>query len=104
MNKLDITTIKCIYFLGIGGIGMSALARYFKAQGIIVRGYDKTPSPLTQTLVDEGITINFNDQGDDIAKYLPSKEQMLVVYTPAVPASMGEFVFFQSLMSLIALF
>ena len=96
MNKLDITTIKCIYFLGIGGIGMSALARYFKAQGIIVRGYDKTPSPLTQTLVDEGITINFNDQGEAIAKDLPSKEQMLVVYTPAVPASMGEFVFFQS--------
>ncbi len=96
MNKLDINTVKCIYFLGIGGIGMSALARYFNAQGIQVKGYDKTPSSLTQSLISEGITINFIDQGEEIASSLPAKEELLVVYTPAVPASMEEFVYFQT--------
>jgi len=96
MNKLDINTIKCIYFLGIGGIGMSALARYFNTQGIQVKGYDKTPSPLTQSLMDEGIAVTFNDQGEEIGNELPSKEEMLVVYTPAVPSTMQELVYFKT--------
>lgn len=78
------------------GIGMSALARYFNAQGIQVKGYDKTPSSLTQSLISEGITISFIDQGEEIASSLPAKEELLVVYTPAVPASMEEFVYFQT--------
>ena len=96
MNKLDINTIKCIYFLGIGGIGMSALARYFNLQGIQVKGYDKTPSPITEALIEEGIIISFIDQAENIVTILPEKEETLVVYTPAVPANMGEFIYFQS--------
>ena len=96
MNKLDINTIKCIYFLGIGGIGMSALARYFNSQGIQVKGYDKTPSTITQALIDEGITISFIDQSENIVNILPEKEETLVVYTPAVPANMGELIYFKS--------
>ena len=57
---------KNIYFLGIGGIGMSALARYFHAQGYMVSGYDKTPSPLTNKLQQEGILVSFNDAIEDL--------------------------------------
>ncbi len=72
--------IKNIYFLGIGGIGMSALARYFNANGKKVKGYDKTKSPLTEKLTAEGIEICFEDDID-----LLDKETDLVVYTPAIP-------------------
>ena len=61
---------KYIYFLGIGGIGMSALARYFHAQGYMVSGYDKTPSPLTDKLQQEGILVSFNDAIEDLRSYL----------------------------------
>jgi len=57
MNPL--TNLKRIYFIGIGGIGMSALARYFNTQGVIVSGYDKTPTALTDSLIAEGISIHF---------------------------------------------
>lgn len=72
--------ISKVYFLGIGGIGMSALARYFNAQGLSVKGYDKTPSTLTEKLSEEGIAIHFDDTLD-----LLDKEADLVVYTPAIP-------------------
>ncbi|WP_375418227.1 UDP-N-acetylmuramate--L-alanine ligase [uncultured Hymenobacter sp.] len=81
-----------IYFLGIGGIGMSALARWFQASGQQVSGYDKTPTPLTDALQAEGIVVHFEDQG---AASLPEevrqhKAQTLVVLTPAIPADHQE--------------
>lgn len=78
-----------VYFLGIGGIGMSALARYFKQLGVQVSGYDKTPTPLTDLLVQEGISIHFTD---DIS--LADTNAQLVVYTPAIPPQLAELNFF----------
>ena len=83
MNPL--TNIKNIYFIGIGGIGMSALARYFNTQGVKVSGYDKTPTPLTDDLKKEGIAIHFEDDINQI-----DKEATVVVYTPAIPAEHKE--------------
>ena len=79
-----------IYFLGIGGIGMSALARYFNSIGVKVSGYDKTPTPLTKQLAAEGIAIHFEDNVELIDKTVP-----LVVYTPAVPKDHNERNYFQ---------
>lgn len=79
-----------IYFLGIGGIGMSALARYFNSIGVKVSGYDKTPTPLTQQLMAEGINIHFEDSIE-----LIDKAVQLVVYTPAVPINHTELNFYQ---------
>lgn len=83
MNN-NLTNIQTIYFLGIGGIGMSALARYFVAQGIRVLGYDRTPSPLTHELEEEGIAIQYTDDIQPIEQLSP--DTTLVVRTPAVPA------------------
>jgi UDP-N-acetylmuramate--alanine ligase len=83
MNPL--TNIKRIYFIGIGGIGMSALARYFNTQGVAVAGYDKTPTLLTADLEKEGIAIHFED---DIHKI--DKEATVIVYTPAIPVEHAE--------------
>lgn len=91
--QVDITNFNRVYFIGIGGIGMSALARYFKRQGLPVAGYDKTPSPLTDALVAEGIDIHFDDRGSDFSDPYTSKEDTLVVYTPAIPDDMEELVF-----------
>jgi len=88
MNPL--TNIKRIYFIGIGGIGMSALARYFNTQGVFVSGYDKTPTPLTDDLQKEGIQIHFEDDLSQI-----DKEATVIVYTPAIPADHGELNFFK---------
>jgi UDP-N-acetylmuramate--alanine ligase len=76
----DLKHIKNIYFIGIGGIGMSALARYFRLQGKRVTGYDKTETPLTTALMDEGIPVSYLDDADAIPK-----DVQLVVYTPAIP-------------------
>jgi UDP-N-acetylmuramate--alanine ligase len=73
-----------IYFLGIGGIGMSALARWFKHKGLRVAGYDRTPTPLTHELMEEGMEIHFDDNIKFIPGYI-SKETTLVVFTPAIP-------------------
>ncbi len=73
-----------IYFLGIGGIGMSALARWFKHKGMRVAGYDRTPTPLTHELIEEGMEIHFDDRVEFIPGYI-SKEKTLVVFTPAIP-------------------
>jgi len=73
-----------IYFLGIGGIGMSALARWFKHKGLRVAGYDRTPTPLTHELLEEGMEIHFDDKIEFIPGYI-SKEKTLVVFTPAIP-------------------
>jgi UDP-N-acetylmuramate--alanine ligase len=81
-----------IYFLGIGGIGMSALARYFKAKGKNVSGYDRTPTHLTDELRNEDISIHFEDNVLAIDPLvLKSKEKSLVVYTPAIPKDHSEF-------------
>ncbi|MBO6026895.1 MAG: UDP-N-acetylmuramate--L-alanine ligase [Bacteroidales bacterium] len=79
--------IHSVYFVGIGGIGMSALARYYHSQGIEVAGYDLTPSPLTKQLEGEGMTIHYEDRPD----LLPAHIDM-VVYTPAVPQDLKELV------------
>jgi UDP-N-acetylmuramate--alanine ligase len=77
---------KNIYFLGIGGIGMSALARYFHTQGYLVAGYDKTPSPLTRKLEEEGVSIGYKDDVDAVDSiFIDYKIGAMVVYTPAIP-------------------
>jgi len=83
---MNLKTVKNIYFLGIGGIGMSALARYFNFEGKLIAGYDRTPSPLTRNLESEGIIIHY----DDSVEMIP-KETELVIYTPAIPAENTEF-------------
>jgi UDP-N-acetylmuramate--alanine ligase len=84
--------MKNIYFIGIGGIGMSAIARYYNAKGFKVSGYDKTPSPLTEALESEGIQVHYEDN----TSYIPKDvEDTLVVYTPAIPKDMGELVYVQ---------
>ncbi len=82
---INTDNIKSIYFLGIGGIGMSALARFFKAKGAYVAGYDRTPSPLTQTLEHEGMEIHYDDRPD-----LVPHNADLVVITPAIPDTLQE--------------
>lgn len=90
------SSLKAVYFLGIGGIGMSALARYFKAIGVpTVKGYDLTPSSLTHQLEDEGIEVHYTDLGLEATKGLTPKDS-LIVFTPAVPNSLGEMVAFRS--------
>ena len=86
---------KSVYFLGIGGIGMSALARYFKAKGFEVAGYDRTRSTLTGELEQEGIPVHYEDSVDLIPASFRDAEKTLVVYTPAVPSSMSEFSWFR---------
>ncbi len=81
--------MKNVYFIGIGGIGMSALARYYKFKGYSVAGYDRTPSELTAQLEAEGISVHYEDRPD----LIPSDvNETLVVYTPAVPQNLGEMV------------
>ncbi len=77
---IEVNNIKRIYFIGIGGIGMSAIARYFNAKGVTVSGYDKTETPLTKQLVAEGIKVHYEDNIEFI-----DKAAELVVFTPAVP-------------------
>jgi UDP-N-acetylmuramate--alanine ligase len=83
-----LTNIEGIYFLGIGGIGMSALARYFLSQGFVVCGYDRTRSPLTETLVDEVCAVTYEDSIDSLPVLfsVPAENhKVLIVYTPAIP-------------------
>jgi UDP-N-acetylmuramate--alanine ligase len=104
MNQLDqlkISQFKRVYFIGIGGIGMSALARYFMSIGLKVSGYDKTPSELTTKLIAEGINIHFEDKGNQVPAEFHEIESTLVVYTPAIPSNMGELCFFQKNQSIL---
>lgn len=89
--ELNLQTLKNVYFIGIGGIGMSAIARYFNMRGIQVEGYDKTPTPLTQQLENEGIKIHFEENIDLIPQ---NPAPQLVIYTPAIPAQHAELQFF----------
>lgn len=84
-----------IYFLGIGGIGMSALARYFLHEGWRVGGYDRTESAITEALAEEGAFVHYEDDVRSIPPEFLDAERTAVVYTPAVPASHGEFTMFR---------
>lgn len=84
-----------VYFLGIGGIGMSALARYFKAKGFDVAGYDRTSTLLTKELEAEGISIHYNDDVALIPELYKDPQNTMVVYTPAIPSDMSELVWFR---------
>ena len=85
---MNIETIKSVYFVGAGGIGMSALVRYFLFKGKVVAGYDRTPTPLTETLIAEGAQIHYEENVDLIPEACKDKESTLVIYTPAVPRNM----------------
>lgn len=87
---IDITHIRSAYFIGAGGIGMSALIRWFMSRGVRVAGYDRTPSPLTGHLIDEGAAIHFDDDIRLIPDGFSDPQTTLVVYTPAVPSDHTE--------------
>ncbi|WP_304156148.1 UDP-N-acetylmuramate--L-alanine ligase [Mesonia mobilis] len=87
--------IQNIYFIGVGGIGMSALARYFVQQNKQVGGYDRTPSKITKKLEEEGVQITFTDRVEEIPSSFTQKENTLVVYTPAVSAENQLFQYFR---------
>jgi UDP-N-acetylmuramate--alanine ligase len=92
---MKLNEIQRVYFIGIGGIGMSALARYFKRLGKNVRGYDRTRGAVTDALEKEGIPVHFMDLGKGIPGAFSRPEGTLVVYTPAIPADLGELQFFR---------
>ncbi|MBR6194317.1 MAG: UDP-N-acetylmuramate--L-alanine ligase [Prevotella sp.] len=92
MNTKD---IKAVYFVGAGGIGMSAIARYFIRRGLVVAGYDKTPSDLTRQLEREGMLIHYEENVDEIPHACLQPQSCLVVYTPAIPADHQELVYFR---------
>ena len=84
---MDLNDIKAVYFIGIGGIGMSAIARYFLSKETPVGGYDKTPSVLTERLKAEGAKVQYDDDPDEISSEFKNPRNTLVVYTPAIPVS-----------------
>ncbi|MCF8462228.1 MAG: UDP-N-acetylmuramate--L-alanine ligase [Flavobacteriales bacterium] len=91
-----LTNIKAVYLIGIGGIGMSGLARYFAAQGKLVAGYDRTPTDLTKELESAGISVRFADDVDAIPAEFKNAETTLVIYTPAVPTNHSELNYFRN--------
>ena len=92
---MDVNSLKSVYFVGAGGIGMSALLRYFMSKGKNVAGYDRTPSELTAKLTEEGADIHYEESVDLIPAAFRDKETTLVVYTPAVPSDHEELVYFR---------
>lgn len=88
--------IQAVYLIGIGGIGMSGLARYFAAQGKVVGGYDKTATQLTEELEKEGITIHFEDNIRLISDRFLNSENTLIIYTPAISETHSELQFFRN--------
>ena len=92
---MKIEDIKAVYFVGAGGIGMSAIARYFLNKGIVVGGYDKTPSTLTRALEEEGMLIHYDEDVAKIPSECKDKDNTLIIYTPAIPADHKELVYFR---------
>ena len=92
---MTLKDIKAVYFVGAGGIGMSAIARYFIKKGLIVAGYDKTPSALTRQLEKEGMLIHYEENVDEIPHACRKPETCLVIYTPAIPAEHQELQYFR---------
>ncbi len=88
---------KYVYFIGIGGIGMSALARWFNANGFAVAGYDRSPTPLTDKLVAEGIFVNFSDEVNAVPEnFITDRPATLIVYTPAISAGHPQMDYFRA--------
>ena len=92
---MKIEEIKSVYFIGIGGIGMSAIARYFLHQGITIGGYDRTPSELTRRLTEEGALIHYEDNVELIPQTCKDAATTLVIFTPAIPQDHSELCFFR---------
>lgn len=92
---MELKDIKSVYFVGAGGIGMSAIARYFISRGIVVAGYDKTQTELTHRLEREGALLHYEENVDEIPHVCKNPQTCLVVYTPAIPADHKELVFFR---------
>ena len=92
---MDVNTLKAVYFIGAGGIGMSALVRYFLSIGKKVAGYDRTPSELTQKLIAEGASIHYEENVKSIPNEFHDANTTLVVYTPAIPTTHAELTYFQ---------
>ena len=92
---MELNNIKAVYFIGIGGIGMSAIARYFLKKGITVGGYDRTPTELTEKLAEEGATIHYEENLALIPEACKDKTSCLVIYTPAIPSTHQELKFFK---------
>jgi UDP-N-acetylmuramate--alanine ligase len=92
---MELKDIKSVYFVGAGGIGMSAIARYFIRKGFVVAGYDKTPSDLTKRLEIEGMLIHYEENLDEIPHACRKKESCLVIYTPAIPETHLELQWFR---------
>ena len=93
---MDANKLKSVYFIGAGGIGMSALVRYFLSKDIKVGGYDRTSSELTEKLIEEGACIHFKDDIKLIPSEFLQKESTLIIYTPAIPESHSELAFFRN--------
>ena len=92
---MDFKNIKAVYFIGAGGIGMSAIARYFVTRGLVVGGYDKTPTELTRRLEKEGVLMHYEEDVNELPHACKNPEKCLVVYTPAVPESHEELQYFR---------
>ena len=93
---MEAKNIKAVYFVGAGGIGMSAIARYFISRGLVVAGYDKTPTELTRRLEKEGMLIHYEENVDEIPHACKKPESCLVVYTPAIPDEHQELQYFRA--------
>lgn len=93
---MKLKDIKAVYFVGAGGIGMSAIARYFIRKGVVVAGYDKTPSELTKQLEREGALLHYEENVDEIPHACRDPKQCLVIYTPAIPAEHKELQYFRA--------
>lgn len=93
---MNLNDIKYTYFIGIGGIGMSALARWFRANDVEVAGYDRTETPLTRQLTEEGMSVHYEDDPNLIPQAFLAKESTLVIYTPAIPSDHQEYHFFEA--------
>ena len=93
---MEAKNIKAVYFIGAGGIGMSAIARYFISRGLVVAGYDKTPTELTRRLEKEGMLIHYEENVDEIPHACKKPESCLVVYTPAIPDEHQELQYFRA--------
>ena len=93
---MELKDIKAVYFVGAGGIGMSAIARYFIRKGMVVAGYDKTPSELTKQLEREGALLHYEENVDEIPHACRDPKQCLVIYTPAIPAEHKELQYFRA--------
>ena len=93
---MNISELKTAYFLVIGGIGMSAIARYFKAIGMDVHVYDKTRNEFSKQLESEGFVIHYSEDIESIPANVISGEDSIVIYTPAIPKDHKEFKYFSS--------